>query len=283
MADLLIHSMVEFAPIIRPCLERAAVKDIVEIGAEFGGMSQLLADHCAAAGGMLTSVDPAPKAEFLAWAEENEAVRHVAQPSLEALPSLAAADAWVIDGDHNYYTVYNELREIDAICSRDGKPLLAFLHDISWPCARRDFYYAPERIPAEHRYPYSYDVGVTLDHDGTMENRGMRGMGHFAWALHEGGPRNGVMTAVEDFVAGADSEDRPLVFAHIPAVFGLGVVFDASAEWAEDIAGQLLPYHQNELLAKLELNRLANYLTVIDWQDREAERLAEAETETAAG
>ena len=274
MTNLLIHSMSEFAPLIMTCLERAGVRDIVEIGAEFGGMSEQLAGHCARAGGVLTSVDPSPKPEFIRWADDNPQVRHVALPSLEALPDMAPADAWVVDGDHNYYTVYHEMQAIDAICRAADKPLLAFLHDISWPCARRDCYYAPDRIPADYTHPYSYDAGVTLEHDGTMENRGWRGMGQFAWALHQGGPRNGVLTAVEDFLAEADTEERSLVFAHIPAVFGLGVVFDASAEWAEDVAGLLLPYHQNDLIAKLEVNRLTNYLTVIDWQDRAAQQLA---------
>ena len=274
MSNLMIHSMSEFAPLILTCLERAGAKDVVEIGAEFGGMSEHLAGHSAKAGGVLTSIDPSPKPEFVRWVESNPQVRHLAQPSLEALPGMAAADAWVIDGDHNYYTVYHELNAIDAICRSEDKPLLAFLHDISWPCARRDFYYAPDRIPTEYRHPYSFEVGVTLDHEGTLHGRGWRGMGHFAWSLHQGGPRNGVLTAVEDFVAEGDTEDRPLVFAHIPAVFGLGVVFDASAEWAEDVAGLLLPYHQNDLIAKLEVNRLANHLAVIEWQDREAARLA---------
>lgn len=39
MAELLIHSMSEFENIIIPCLERAKAQHIVEIGAEFGGMS----------------------------------------------------------------------------------------------------------------------------------------------------------------------------------------------------------------------------------------------------
>jgi hypothetical protein len=65
-----------------------------------------------------------------------------------------------------------------------------------------------------------------------------------------------------------------LLYAHIPAVFGLGVLFDASAEWAEDVAGIVLPYHENELIASLERNRLRNYLTVIEWQDRQAEGCA---------
>jgi len=268
--------MAEFWPIIQPCLVRAEVTTVVEIGAEFGGMSNKLAEHCAAAGGLLTSIDPSPKEEFITWAKGNDAVRHVASPSLEALPQLHAADAWVIDGDHNYYTVYSELRAIDATCHRDGQPLLAFLHDISWPCARRDFYYAPDRIPADHRHPHSFEAGVTIDNAEAIPHRGLRGMGQFAVALHEGGPRNGVLTAVEDFIAHAESDGRSLVFAHIPAVLGLGVLFDATAEWAEDVAGLLLPYHENELIAKLELNRLANYLAVIDWQDRAAARLVVA-------
>ncbi|MBL7373602.1 class I SAM-dependent methyltransferase, partial [Escherichia coli] len=77
-----------------------------------------------------------------------------------------------------------------------GKPLLALMHDVSWPCARRDCYYAPDRIPEEHRHPHSFDGGVSLGQPDCLPNRGFRGAGSFAWALHEGGPRNGVLTAV---------------------------------------------------------------------------------------
>jgi hypothetical protein len=270
MTDLLIHSMTEFSDIILRCLDRAGARDIAEIGAEFGGMSQRLADHCAAAGGSLTSIDPAPRAEFVAWAAGCPHVRHLAATSLDAMPGLTGIDAWMIDGDHNYYTVLNELRLADEASRRDGKPLLAVLHDVAWPCARRDMYYAPETIPAEHRHPYSFEGGVTLGNDGVLPGRGMRGMGNFAWALRAGGPRNGVLTAIEDFIAEAQTDERLLLYAEIPAVFGLGVLFDASAEWAEDVAGFLLPYHQNDLIASLETNRLRNYLTVIEWQDRHA-------------
>ena len=270
MTDLLIHSMREFSGLILQALERAGASEVAEIGAEFGGMSQLLADHCADAGGRLTSIDPAPKTEFVDWAAGCPHVIHVASTSLQAIPDLSGIDAWMIDGDHNYYTVFHELRLIDEACRRDGKPLLAVLHDVGWPCDRRDMYYAPETIPAEHRHPHSYEAGVTLGHDGSLRNRGMRGMGNFAWALRAGGPKNGVLTAVEDFTMLAETGGRELVYAEIPAVFGLGVLFDASAEWAEDVAGIVLPYHRNPLIASLELNRLRNYLTVIEWQDRAA-------------
>jgi hypothetical protein len=280
MTNLLIHSMTEFSSLILGCIERTGAQEIVEIGAEFGGMSQQLADHCAAVGGRLTSIDPAPKAQFVNWVHGCPHVRHIAATSLSAMAELADVDAWVIDGDHNYYTVYNELLLVDAASRRDGKPLLALMHDVSWPCARRDCYYAPNQIPEEDRHPYSYEGGVTLDDATVVPGRGFRGMGQFAWAIHEGGPRNGVLTAVEDFLEHAraqdeaEGRDRLLLYAQVPAVFGLGVLFDAAAEWAEDVAGLVLPYHENALIASLELNRLRNYLTVIDWQDRHAAGLA---------
>ncbi|MBB5710732.1 class I SAM-dependent methyltransferase [Sphingomonas xinjiangensis] len=266
--SLLIHSMSEFSDIILGTLHAAEARAITEIGAEFGGMSQQLAAYAQVLGGSLTSIDPAPKPEFLDWVASAPAVRHIAGTSLEVMADCRDVDAWVIDGDHNYYTVSNELRIADELSRRDGKPLLLILHDISWPCARRDSYYAPERIPADHRHPYSFDGGVTIGDPGCADGRGFRGMGQFAWATHEGGPRNGVLTAVEDFLAQADTQARPLSFANIPAVFGLGIVFDASAPWAAEVTRVVEPYHNNSLLASLELNRLQNYLAVIDAQDR---------------
>ncbi|MCE4872534.1 hypothetical protein LZC26_09990, partial [Campylobacter coli] len=82
-----------------------------------------------------------------------------------------------------------------------GKPVLAFFHDVGWPCGRRDAYYAPDQIPAEHRHPHSYEAGALLDRESLVEGRGFRGMGQFAFANIAGGARNGVMTAIDDFLA----------------------------------------------------------------------------------
>ena len=264
MADLLIHSMAEFEPILTGALAIAGAANIVEIGAEFGGTTPRLAAHAQALGGRLTSIDPAPKQEFIDWVGQNPHVRHIAAPSLEAIETVSEADAWVIDGDHNWFTVYHELQAIDRVCARDGKPLLVLLHDVGWPCARRDSYYAPDRIPAEFRQPHDFNGGVAPGRDALLPGGGFRGMGQFAWARHEGGPRNGVLTAIEDFKAEAQ---RDLIFAEVPAVFGLGILFDAGAPWAEALGRAVLPYHKHPLLASLEQNRLANYLRVIELQD----------------
>jgi len=262
--NLLIHSMAEFAAITQEALTLANARTICEIGAEHGGNSTVLADWLGARDGCLTSVDPAPGAAFLQWLEANRAhVRHIAGLSLDVIPTLAAQDAWFIDGDHNWYTVYHELKAIHACQRKADKPLLIFMHDVGWPWARRDMYYAPERIPAQFRQPYSWDHGVTR-HSRQAIQGGFRGCGAFAVAMNEGGPRNGVLTAVEDFAA--DREDE-FFWANIPGVFGLGVLFDRTHPAAAELATLLSPLHEHPLYRRLEDNRLANYLRVIALQD----------------
>lgn len=257
---------------ILAALRLADAHDIVEIGAEYGGMSERLGDHVERRGGRLVCVDPAPKPTFLAWVAGAPHVRHIAQPSLDAIDALGGIDAWLIDGDHNWYTVFHELSAIEACCRRDGKPMLAVIHDVGWPCARRDMYYAPDRIPEAFRHPFSYDGGVVLDHPTVVTGRGFRGMGAFAIATREGGPRNGVLTAIDDFLAAAMAQGREYACAEIPGVFGLGVLFALDAPWSASLADLLMPFHQNALLATLERNRLRNYLRVIDIQDEAAAR-----------
>ena len=271
MADLLIHSMAEFEPILTGALSIAGAANIVEIGAEFGGTTANLAAHAASLNGTLTSIDPTPKQAFIDWVAANDHVRHIAAPSLEVIDSLCDVDAWVIDGDHNWYTVHHELQAIERVCIRDSKSMFVLLHDIGWPCARRDFYYAPDRVPAQFRHAYDYNGGVTPGRNALLPGQGFRGMGAFAWAQHEGGPRNGVLTGVEDFIA---ASKRTLSFAQIPGVFGLGILFDADASWAEALGRAVLPYHKHPLLAALEENRLLNYLRVLELQDAMAMQAA---------
>ena len=65
-------------------------------------------------------------------------------------------DAALIDGDHNWYTVYNELQLLAEVAREAGAPLpVLIMHDVGWPYGRRDLYYAPEQIPEEFRQPYA--------------------------------------------------------------------------------------------------------------------------------
>ena len=88
----------------------------------------------------------------MALARERPELELVRATSLEALPRIPLPDAVIIDGDHNYYTVSEELRLIGERAPGAELPLLLF-HDVCWPHGRRDDYFAPELIPAEHRQP----------------------------------------------------------------------------------------------------------------------------------
>jgi hypothetical protein len=132
-------------------------------------------------------------------------------------------DAALIDGDHNWYTVYNELGQLRRT-SRDARvPMpVCILHDVGWPYGRRDLYYAPETIPAEFRQEYAC-AGIVRNERRLVSDGGLNA--HLPNAVEEGGPRNGVLTALEDFAA---EHDQPLRTVVLPVHFGLAIVAEKS-------------------------------------------------------
>jgi len=259
---LLLHSLTEFRVLIRACLEAAGAATILEIGSESGSFTRELLDFATERDGALTCVEPQPTLELERLASEHEAFRLIRGRSPDALEGLPACDAYVIDGDHNYWTVASELAHLHKRALGEGRPALAVLHDVSWPCARRDQYYAPDALPAHALHPHSWDHGSVPGEDAAIRG-GLRGSGSFSVALQAGGARNGVLTAVEDFVG----EHADYRFAHIPVVFGVGVLYPASAPYADALAALLGPFDGNPLLEAIERNRIDLYLRVIELQD----------------
>ena len=191
-----------------------------------------------------------------AWRDSSH-FKFVQTTSHEAIPALPEADAYIIDGDHNYYTVRRELELIDQ--TQGQKCWLAFMHDVAWPCGRRDWYYSPERLPAEHVHPHSRAGGVTLDQPGVVP-WGFGNPAVVSVGLKEGGPKNGVTTAIEDFLASHPEFE----FHVVPAFFGLGVICRRSAAWAKKLQAHLVPYVDNPLLARMEQNRIRLFLRVLE-------------------
>lgn len=64
-----------------------------------------------------------------------------------------------------------------------------------------------------------------------------------------------------------------LVLARVASVFGLGVVYSATAGYAGRLASFLAPFDASPLLERLEHNRLTLYLRVIDLEDELAATL----------
>ena len=261
MADepLLLHSLSEHGELIFGALDAARPRRIVEIGSETGGFSKELLDWCERNGATLTTVEPFPTPELRRLAHEARHFELVEGRSPGALEDIEPADAYVIDGDHNHWTV---LRELRAAYAGDRAPL-AILHDVGWPCARRDQYYSPESVPPEGVHPHSYEKGRHPAQSELVDSGGFHGDFQFAVALEEGGERNGVLTAVDDFVA----EHGGLEYRQVDPVFGVGFVFPASAQYAARVRELLDPWHGSDLAARMERNRLRLYTRVLELQD----------------
>ena len=205
--------------LIRPALEAAGARKIVEIGSEGGKHTQRLLEWCSSRAGCLHVIEPSPAydAEELKASFPSALVFHCAT-SLEILDELGPIDAVLIDGDHNWYTVYHELKALERV--NGSRFPLIFLHDVAWPFARRDMYYAPARIPAEYRHEYR-SGGLRRGQSELLPAEEPGLVPELYKAVVEGGPRNGVLTAVEDFMRESSLDLR---LEKVPVGFGLGIV-----------------------------------------------------------
>jgi hypothetical protein len=200
-------------------LAALAPEVIVEVGAEQGRVSVPLVGWAAAHGAVVHVVEPVPLFDTDALRRRHPgSLRLHRSPSLRVLSRLSAPDLVLLDGDHNWHTVLGELRQLERRALRDGRiPPMVLLHDVEWPYARRDLYYDPAAIPASHRREHARR-GL---HPGESELRDPGMNAHLHNAVAEGGPANGVLTAVEDFIA---ESSRRWSMSVVPGLFGLGVL-----------------------------------------------------------
>lgn len=210
---------------------------VMEVGAFRGELTARLLDWGRDRGVVVTAVDPVPPPEL----EALEGLVLVRETSLEALAHLEIPDCVILDGDHNYWTMSEELRLIRENAVGHG-PLLIF-HDVGWPLGRRDTYHAPEQVPAEHRQPLPPVSGLSDRPDFGSD----KPFAHVA--VEEGGPRNGVLTAVEDHLGAG------MRLAIIPAFHGIGVAWPEQVPWAPAVAEFVAPFDRNPLLERLEADR----------------------------
>lgn len=188
-------------PFVYPLMKSRGSGRICEIGSCRGEGTDRLR---AIPGLKVTVIDPCLDCDLQQKFADDPQVDLRKGLSLDELPKLKESfDCILVDGDHNWYTVYNELKLISErnLVRKGG---VVFLHDVDAPWGRRDMYYQPETIPAE--YQQEWEPVQTLG---------------FKRAKFEGGQRNGVLTAVEDFLRGNQTEYR---FFHVKAGHGLGMI-----------------------------------------------------------
>jgi hypothetical protein len=241
------YSMANFAELMLPVLEASGARSVAEVGAYGGALTEVLVDWAEPRGVAVIAIDPLPQPALEELAERRPKLDLIRKTSAEALAAMELTDAFVIDGDHNYHTVSEELETIANRRSGAELPLLLF-HDVCWPHGRRDSYYAPERVPEEQRERIVADTTIFPGEPRT----GGGGL-PYPWAAdREGGAQNGVLTAIEDFAA-ARSGIRVAV---MPMFFGFGVAWHEDAPWAAAVAGLLEPWDRNPILTRLEANRV---------------------------
>jgi predicted O-methyltransferase YrrM len=212
---------------ILPLAVKHGWKNICEIGASTGLSSD---EFLKLPGISYTILDPCLDADLVSKYSGDPRVVVHKKNSLDALPGLRGRfDCILIDGDHNWYTVWSELAAI-----RDQSLLvpggMIFFHDVGRPYGRRDMYYQPETIPPEYRLEYERK-GIVRGKSQLADAAGSNRV-HFN-AVREGGPRNGVLTAIEDFVAAHPADYH---FCRIKAQYGLGILQYRRKQFAEDFS-----------------------------------------------
>ena len=213
---------------IAPVLQACGARRVVEIGALRGENTVQLLDALGP-DAELHVIDPVPDFDPIEHARKFGGNYHFHQAlSVEVLPTLPPMDAALIDGDHYWYTVSNECRLLARTSREAGAPLpVMMLHDVLWPYGRRDLYYDPSTVPDEHRQPYA-QKGMRPEREDLVARGGLNPTMNNA--LLEGGPRNGVMTGLEDFIA---EHPEPVRMVLLPIYYGLAIVVEEARLEAE--------------------------------------------------
>jgi len=244
------YSLANVTEIIRPCLDAAGTRSLLEIGSFRGELTEELLIWAEESGSSVTTVEPLPPDDLRDLARRRPELSLIEDTGIGALESLESLpDAIVIDGDHNYYTLSGELEMIASKAGEDPLPLLIF-HDVGWPHERRDTYYEPDRVPEAQRQPLARNCTLEPGNPGTSDG----GLPYEWAAAREGGAGNGVLTAIEDFMSGRDG----LRLAVMPIFFGFGVLWETGADWAAQVERILSPYDRHPVLARAEANRVAH-------------------------
>jgi Methyltransferase domain len=250
--------------VVGPLLDALSPRVVVEVGVASGRTTERLVEFAAGRDCAVHAVDPAPAPEFdLERFSELLGERFVfhRERSLDALPRLGDADAVLIDGDHNWYTVHEELTAVAKAAAAEGREFpLTLLHDIDWPYGRRDMYHDPSAIPEGYRQPFRR-AGMVPGRSELVEGSGVNRRANNAVRA---GPR--------------------LSFQDVVGFSGLGIVADrAQVEripaLRERLAEVSSPAWLKTQCERIELRRLE---TAMRLQDARAELRAARASATAA-
>ena len=111
------------------------------------------------------------------------------ETTLKILPKLNNYEAIFLDDDPNWYTTYNEL---NIIKKNNAEFPLVFICNNIFPHKYRDSYKNPDIIPDEFKNKFTKQL---------LLNNNVKIRDDYYHAIEENTPKNGVSTALKDFLA----------------------------------------------------------------------------------
>ncbi len=259
--DIYLHKLINYKDLFELIFNNIKLDSICEIGIEIGEFTSIIEIYLQK--GIIKEYHGVDVCITPTTNKISSNAYYHQVTSLEYLTSdmHTGHDFYLIDGDHNYYTVSAELENIFAA---DSGKKICILHDTNWPCARRDFYYNPGQIPEKAKKPLSWDKKL-IRNSIKMQEFGFYGKGNIAIAEEENTPRNGVMTSIEDFISGK----KNFKTISFPQFLGLTILYNekllSSVEKAFflDISMLLNNKFIANCLYQLEYNRLDIYTRLV--------------------
>lgn len=146
-------------------------------------------------------------------------IKYCKDDSLNVLGQLKEYEAIFINGDPNWYTVYNEL---NLIKKNNSNFPLVFVCNNKYPHKRRDSYINPEKIPEEFKNECCNDLPILYEKDAETKQTMVKD--GFCHAIQKDTPKNGVLTAIEDFL----KENTTLKFLEINPLEGISLIYEPS-------------------------------------------------------
>lgn len=247
-----LHSMANFSSIFERILAGLCPQAYCEIGVEGQILSEKIIEMASIHLSKVYAIDPTIENK-----QDYENYVFIQKPSHKGLNDVTLCDVYFVDGDHNYYTVKGELDLIKKIPSSSSDFPLIFLHDVGWPQDRRDSYYLPSYVPEESRQASTSGLGVDPEISDLTKFGLASGDPSYVFSDARGGVKNGVLTAVEDFVI----ENPEWAYLKIPGIFGLCILYKQDV--CEDIMSKISDLRSavtclGEVISILEYNRLKN-------------------------
>jgi hypothetical protein len=220
-----------FAPVLAPLLNILEVEAIVETGSGTGLLTRRLLSSSDAA---VHAIDPDPLLPEQLVRDAHGRLTIHAGRSEDVIPFAGPVQLAVLDGDPNWYVVHRDLTAL-AAGARAGAhtPPVVVVHHAHWPFGRRDGYYNPDVIPAEHRKAFA--AGGLSPGMSEPDVHGLR-LAPFV-AIKEFEPRSGVLTAVEQFT---EEDEEAWSVVELPGFHGVAVMAARSTVAAQPQLQELL-------------------------------------------